>query len=203
MGERTHLLLGCRDLGQVAQLVASHGRFDPCWSFISCVNASLFPSQQQQQLSIRRVLRTEDPTLPGRLQVRRRAPGLYRRLFKGFYPSLIPPSAAPPDSQLPPPPSATQPLTLAHGFNHHAPLAAAGSTSPRLVVGSFEHPLPPTPRTKGQFPSIDWLSCYAIAVNETNASGGRVVTAPTNVSSYQRGIFSLSVVPSWHRRRGM
>ncbi|KWU41791.1 L-serine ammonia-lyase [Rhodotorula sp. JG-1b] len=138
--------------------------------------------------SIHAGVSSQDPTLPGRLQVRRRAPGLYRRLFKGFYPSLIPPSAAPPDSQLPPPPpppSASQPLTLAHGFNHHAPLpAAAGSTrSPRLVIGSFEHPLPPTPRTKGQFPSIDWLSCYAIAVNETNASGGRVVTAPTNGAS--------------------
>ncbi len=28
--------------------------------------------------------------------------------------------------------------------------------------------------------SIDWLSVYAIAVNEENAAGGRVVTAPTN-----------------------
>jgi L-serine dehydratase len=28
--------------------------------------------------------------------------------------------------------------------------------------------------------SIDWVSVYAIAVNEENASGGRVVTAPTN-----------------------
>mmetsp|Transcript_52961 Transcript_52961/g.133194 ORF Transcript_52961/g.133194 Transcript_52961/m.133194 type:complete len:451 (+) Transcript_52961:92-1444(+) len=27
---------------------------------------------------------------------------------------------------------------------------------------------------------MDWLSCYAIAVNEENACGGRVVTAPTN-----------------------
>ncbi|WP_319569129.1 L-serine ammonia-lyase [Cohaesibacter marisflavi] len=26
----------------------------------------------------------------------------------------------------------------------------------------------------------DWLSCYAMAVNEENAAGGRVVTAPTN-----------------------
>ena len=28
--------------------------------------------------------------------------------------------------------------------------------------------------------SIDWVSAYAIAVNEENATGGRVVTAPTN-----------------------
>ncbi len=27
---------------------------------------------------------------------------------------------------------------------------------------------------------IDWVSCFAIAVNEENAAGGRVVTAPTN-----------------------
>eukprot|EP01089_Gocevia_fonbrunei_P022537 TRINITY_DN9147_c0_g2_i1.p1 TRINITY_DN9147_c0_g2~~TRINITY_DN9147_c0_g2_i1.p1 ORF type:complete len:479 (+),score=111.86 TRINITY_DN9147_c0_g2_i1:294-1730(+) len=27
---------------------------------------------------------------------------------------------------------------------------------------------------------LDWLSCFALAVNEENAAGGRVVTAPTN-----------------------
>ena len=29
-------------------------------------------------------------------------------------------------------------------------------------------------------PAMDFLSCYAIAVNEANASGGRIVTSPTN-----------------------
>ncbi|KAG0014584.1 hypothetical protein BGZ81_000371 [Podila clonocystis] len=29
-------------------------------------------------------------------------------------------------------------------------------------------------------PALDYLSVYAIAVNEENAAGGRVVTAPTN-----------------------
>src|SRR5690606_13147017 len=28
--------------------------------------------------------------------------------------------------------------------------------------------------------AMDWLSVYAMAVNEENAAGGRVVTAPTN-----------------------
>jgi len=28
--------------------------------------------------------------------------------------------------------------------------------------------------------AMDWLSCYAMAVNEENAAGGRVVTSPTN-----------------------
>ena len=29
-------------------------------------------------------------------------------------------------------------------------------------------------------PAMDFLSCYAIAVNEVNARGGRIVTSPTN-----------------------
>lgn len=30
---------------------------------------------------------------------------------------------------------------------------------------------------------LQWVSCFAISVNEVNASLGRVVTAPTNGSS--------------------
>jgi L-serine deaminase len=28
--------------------------------------------------------------------------------------------------------------------------------------------------------TLDWVNLYALAVNEENAAGGRVVTAPTN-----------------------
>jgi L-serine dehydratase len=35
-------------------------------------------------------------------------------------------------------------------------------------------------KEKSPSESIDWVSVYAIAVNEENAAGGRVVTAPTN-----------------------
>lgn len=51
---------------------------------------------------------------------------------------------------------------------------------PTRVVGSFDHPILPMPPRKTVFPAIDFLSCYAIAVNEVNASGGRIVTSPTN-----------------------
>jgi L-serine dehydratase len=34
--------------------------------------------------------------------------------------------------------------------------------------------------TPDPFTGMDWVSLYAIAVNEENAAGGRVVTAPTN-----------------------
>jgi L-serine dehydratase len=35
-------------------------------------------------------------------------------------------------------------------------------------------------RPDGPFSSMDWLNVFAMAVNEENAAGGRVVTAPTN-----------------------
>jgi len=38
----------------------------------------------------------------------------------------------------------------------------------------------PIPPRRTVFPAMDFLSTYAIAVNEQNAGGGRVVTAPTN-----------------------
>lgn len=40
--------------------------------------------------------------------------------------------------------------------------------------------LPKRPRKRFFLPALDYLSVYAIAVNEENACGGRVVTAPTN-----------------------
>lgn len=69
-------------------------------------------------------------------------------------------------------------------------------STPR-VVGLLDHSLPPMPpvcffsscdntilfsnaQRKAQIPAVDFLSCYAIAVNEVNASGGRIVTSPTN-----------------------
>lgn len=70
---------------------------------------------------IDRGLASTEPTLPGGLNVRRRAPALHAALL------------ADRGSNMPPP----------HQVN-------------------------------------DWISCYAMAVNEENASGGQVVTAPTN-----------------------
>ena len=37
-----------------------------------------------------------------------------------------------------------------------------------------------TPKSNEREELFDWLNCYAMAVNEENAAGGRVVTAPTN-----------------------
>jgi hypothetical protein len=76
----------------------------------------------------------------------------------------------------------------------------AATRRPVRVVGSFEHAILPMPSRKTLFPAMgelywlggvccfspslaDFLSCYAIAVNEVNAAGGRIVTSPTNGAS--------------------
>jgi L-serine deaminase len=89
--------------------------------------------------------------LPGQLKVKRRSPGLHRRL--------------------------TQSLADFAGF----------STLPtnETIVRPSSNPNTPSthvqirPKRK-HLPALDYLSLYAIAVNEENAAGGRVVTAPTN-----------------------
>jgi len=53
-------------------------------------------------------------------------------------------------------------------------------SGPMRVHGNFNHPIMPIPPRRTVFPAMDFLSTYAIAVNEQNAGGGRVVTAPTN-----------------------
>lgn len=64
---------------------------------------------------------------------------------------------------------------------------AAGASAPDLVLpGGLEVPrrartlLAELTRDPARTVSSDWVAMYAMAVNEENASGGRVVTAPTN-----------------------
>ncbi|KAF8582769.1 L-serine ammonia-lyase [Ramaria rubella] len=148
---------------------------------------------------IRAGVLTSETILPGRLRLRRRAPVLYRRLMRGFYPAMSP-------MDMPAIGSATLPAidTPAEsdsGRSHidtqderssmpsndftHPPQLPSGRpprwhSRPARVVGSFDHPVLPMPPRKNILAAMDWLSCYAISVNEVNASGGRIVTSPTN-----------------------
>ncbi|CDZ98003.1 Serine dehydratase-like, alpha subunit [Phaffia rhodozyma] len=134
---------------------------------------------------IRDGVSSREDILPGGLNVKRRSPLLYRRLFKGFYPSIntastLPKISAPAGSSTS---STATSLTMASGFNSPPPLplkSGLGPSGTGLVHGDFTHDLPVTPWKNTVFPGVDFLSCYAIAVNEVNAAGGRVVTAPTN-----------------------
>ncbi|KAF5355224.1 hypothetical protein D9758_005975 [Tetrapyrgos nigripes] len=70
-------------------------------------------------------------------------------------------------------------LSSARKVSPHHPMAKRATR----VTGSFDHPILPHPPRKTVIPAMDFLSCYAIAVNEVNASGGRIVTSPTNGAS--------------------
>ncbi|EKM50384.1 uncharacterized protein PHACADRAFT_263659 [Phanerochaete carnosa HHB-10118-sp] len=137
---------------------------------------------------IRTGVSSSEEKLPGRLGLRRRAPMLYRRLMRGFYPGvagpLLPQIGAGDHT-------ASGNIDAPAGEEHFAPgfeetvekpskgkIAKASRAT--KVVGSLEHPILPMPPSKTTIPAMDFLSCYAIAVNEVNASGGRIVTSPTN-----------------------
>lgn len=99
-----------------------------------------------------------EPVLPGPFKVRRRAPGLYKRLQKGFYPTVEINSTA---------------------SSGRSDDLESGEKGISKRVGRANHSLQVVPlRTTPVFPGIEYLSCMAIAVNEVNAAGGRVVTAP-------------------------
>jgi L-serine dehydratase len=52
--------------------------------------------------------------------------------------------------------------------------------------------------SKDPLAPIDWVTVYAMAVNEENAAGGRVVTAPTNGAA---GVIpAIATTTALHRR---
>ncbi|RXW23979.1 hypothetical protein EST38_g1890 [Candolleomyces aberdarensis] len=129
---------------------------------------------------------SQETTLPGRLGVRRRAPMLYRRLMRGFYPGIATPAFTSIGAGMPSA-SIESPLSERTESTPGSPGAKAttggpllASSKPPLVIGSFNHAILPMPPRKTVIPAMDFLSCYAIAVNEVNAAGGRIVTSPTN-----------------------
>ncbi len=111
------LELGRKHRLSIHQLVLEN---EKCWRAEAEIREKLFAIWQVMQACVQRGLRQEG-YLPGVLQVKRRAPELYRDLTMN------------PERTL------RDPLSV-----------------------------------------MDWVNLYALAVNEENAAGGRVVTAPTN-----------------------
>ncbi|KAL4254848.1 Iron-Sulfur Dependent L-Serine Dehydratase [Abortiporus biennis] len=144
---------------------------------------------------IRTGVSSAEDKLPGRLGLRRRAPILYRRLMRGFYPGLATPSMMPMIGAgfNVPPQAISSPESFESESNgngngngskndENPSISRTRTFSSRAtkVTGSLDHPILPMPPRKTMIPAMDFLSCYAIAVNEVNASGGRIVTSPTN-----------------------
>jgi L-serine dehydratase len=104
-----------------------------CWRSAADIRAGLLGLWQVMRECVQRGCETGG-TLPGGLQVRRRAGGLYQALRAEYF--------------------GTDPLRV-----------------------------------------VDWVSLFALAVNEENAAGGRVVTAPTNGAA---GIIPAVLHYYWH-----
>lgn len=112
------LLEYCRRDGlSISQLMLEN---EQVWRSLADIRSGLLHLWDIMQICVERGCRTEG-VLPGVLQVKRRAAGLYRHL------------SSRPEASL------ADPLTI-----------------------------------------MDWVNLYAMAVNEENAAGGRMVTAPTN-----------------------
>ncbi|KAJ2492650.1 hypothetical protein IWW37_001261 [Coemansia sp. RSA 2050] len=134
--------------------------------------------------SIRRGCLSTERKLPGRLNVRRRAPHLYQNLMRGIYGTVagqgLLSGAANPHGAL----SDGQTGALDDGSMNTGTYSASSllgtaltNTQRNELSGVFKR------RQRARrpvLPQLDYLSVYAIAVNEENAAGGRVVTAPTN-----------------------
>ncbi|CAE6426254.1 unnamed protein product [Rhizoctonia solani] len=151
---------------------------------------------------IRTGVSSVETELPGRLRLRRRAPIFYPGLSGGVNsPAIGAPSMSP---------ALANPIVETGGFGEDITesfnrpshpnrfdfnnseanepddsgiFGKAATRRPMRVVGSFHHAILPMPTRKAVFPAMDFLSCYAIAVNEVNAAGGRIVTSPTNGAS--------------------
>lgn len=118
-----------------------------------------------------------DSVLPGSLKLHRRAPALYRRLARGLYPTSTNEFGAAKEE---PASSGKATQVTKHADQQSALTRKQITRAPVCVHGAMEHPIAPAPPRRTTFPAMDHLTVYAMAVNETNAAGGRIVTAPTN-----------------------
>ena len=101
--------------------------------------------------SIQNGISSTEEYLPGQLKVRRRAPALHKRLMTGLadYAGF---SSSPAGTPV---------------------VSNKKKDSTMIISGSNVTPIRPSRKS---LPALDWISLYALAVNEENAAGGRVVT---------------------------
>lgn len=155
----TELLQLCeRENMTIAQVVYEN---ELRWRSAEEIREKTFAIWNTMDNAIKNGCLSSEEMLPGRLRVRRRAPGLYKKLLKGLY--------------------STTPLYKDNQVlqNNSSSGNKDGLTNQAQERG-IDKVLPKRPVKRLMLPALDYLSVYAIAVNEENAAGGRVVTAPTN-----------------------
>ncbi|KAK9718808.1 hypothetical protein K7432_005229 [Basidiobolus ranarum] len=137
------------------------------WRTPEEIKAQLFAIWNTMDFSIKNGCLSNEEYLPGRLSAKRRAPSLYKKLLRGLYNNN---SVGYSSSSIASEPSKEESLT-------------ANTENSTSETGLSRVYLPRRTPKRLSLPALDYLSVYAIAVNEENAAGGRVVTAPTNGAS--------------------
>ncbi|KAJ1548686.1 hypothetical protein HK405_000648 [Cladochytrium tenue] len=190
--DATSLLAVCRAEGlSIAQVVF---RNELQWRPEAEIKRRLLNIWNVMDASIRYGINSTQEFLPGNLNVRRRAPALYRKLMAGFAqyagfgdaprPTTSAAATAPVPETVLLGSTPTAATTATRGLATSASQTDAAAALTQQHHGRSGRDLGgfggyrPTP--KRSLPALDWLSLYALAVNEENAAGGRVVTAPTN-----------------------
>lgn len=90
---------------------------------------------------IRTGVSSKETTLPGRLGLRRRAPMLYKRLMRGFYPGVASPSHLPRIEEGTP----AEAIEAPEDTDFQLPKPPSIKKNIAKVVGSFDHPILPMP----------------------------------------------------------
>lgn len=172
------------------------------WRTPEEIRARIFKVWNIMDSSIRAGCHSKQERLPGPMKLKRRAPGLYKRLMRGLYTGGVGLPDQPEDGGSLPGGEESQSQDLpstnggkASSLPAHMRTGALAPSSPPRVHGSLvHHPLPTPPRRSVSNRDVDFLSVYAIAVNEENAAGTSLVaTAPTLGSSG-----TLPAVLQWH-----
>ncbi|KAG0359677.1 hypothetical protein BGZ54_009862 [Gamsiella multidivaricata] len=157
----TELLELCqRENMTIAQVVLEN---ELRWRSMEEIKEKTFAIWNTMDNAIKNGCLSSEEMLPGRLRVRRRAPGLYKKLLKGLY--------------------TTTPLykdTSVSAGGKGGLLGTGSGLTNQTSERGIDKVLPKRAVKRLMLPALDYLSVYAIAVNEENAAGGRVVTAPTN-----------------------
>ncbi|KAJ2002389.1 hypothetical protein GGI04_003360 [Coemansia thaxteri] len=137
--------------------------------------------------SIRRGCLSTERKLPGRLNVHRRAPHLYQNLMRGIYGTVAGQAmlSATPGSQGAISDGSAEAVGALNDGSIGGSSFSASSLLGTALTNTQRNELSGVFKRRQRarrpvLPQLDYLSVYAIAVNEENAAGGRVVTAPTN-----------------------
>jgi hypothetical protein len=146
------------------------------WRSAELIRSGVLRIWKTMNNSIMNGMNSSDEYLPGSLKVRRRAPGLYRKLMGSLVEtSGVNVNPGPPQARPQGPPGERLSRLNKNMASFQRSDVSMGQVSQQNLTVEDILPSPTAIRhQKRRLPALDWLSLYAIAVNEENAAGGKV-----------------------------